>query len=226
MYQPIMDNNEISKLKGIKNLILTAAIISTVFVVPYIGMLLGLCFQIPMIAQIIVVIITLHKVRGTSVPKIGLILTLIASIISIVGFLFLIFYYTSIMSTVVATPYATSSSDELPLVAVVAVVLYFVLGLIAWGCYVASAIVLFINMSTLNKEIQRQTYDMTSQSMLAAHIYAYHQPQGGVVGQPLFVQTTESVTEQPTKNPFHTPKTEVENDTSEESLFSQGEIEN
>lgn len=135
-----MPNQEITKLK---NLTLTNAILATTASVPFIGSFVmnkGM-----FIVLIVMAIIILTKDKTTEVSKVPNYIVLVASGLSVVVTLLVVF---TLGGFSVLDSHSTSEMSGSIAVGLIAMG---IVGFIAWGCYVAAAIMYWMNFSKLTK---------------------------------------------------------------------------
>lgn len=213
--EQIYQQNQIQTLTTTKNLLLASAIIATIFSVPGLGYGLSLIFQIPMIALLILSIITLVFARKSKQSIVGSILSILANICSFLSFFALI--YTSATTYTPATADYSSAGDSI-------LIAYFIIGFVAWVLFVASAIVLFVEYNSTNKIVVEWRYRHSNQFIHTNQVNAgpYTQQPAAPSYQP-FQQTPPQPTVEPqiapVQNPFVTQTPTVETPTAQ-NLFT------
>lgn len=237
----LQDNNLIKA----KNLIQRVAIISTIFAVPFIGSGLGMIFQIPMIVLVVIIVTGLKQIRNVDISKTGLTMALIASSVSIAGFLCVLLYSVIRLNS----RGITSGVEE------VLIICYRAAGFIAWVFYVIAAITLFVELSKINNEIRNQMIRFNSATMMQREpvftantlnteevmpkfqneapipvvtAVPENNPKPEVQIQTLLdneVHKSIASDEKVNNNPFHIPNKREKMEEKDKSLFSNGWIE-
>lgn len=136
--EQIQQQNQLNTLSTTKSLLLASAIVSTIFSVPGLGFSIGLIFQIPMIAFLILSIFTLIFAKKARRSIIGSTLSIIANILSFLTFFILIY--------TLNLPEHSSANES-------ATLLYTIVALITWAVFISASIVLFVEFNSANKTI-------------------------------------------------------------------------
>lgn len=181
--EQMQQQNQINTLSTAKNLILTSAIISTIFSVPGFAFLISSTFQIPMFAFLVLSIFTLIFAKKARQSIIGSTLSIIANILSFLTFFILIY---------IATLSTLNNANS-------AIFLYIIAFLITWAMYISATIVLFIEFNSANKVLLAlQHYNL--QQNFTQQTPPFTMPAQTIETPQPFTQSNES----PKTNPFIT----------------------